>query len=70
MINNNRRYNDSGQIISIMTQEFNDLDNEWHQYVLDISNASGKVTIIINGGYIDQTGSANSEYLFKDIVLY
>lgn len=63
-------YNDSGQIISIMTQEFNDLDNEWHQYVLDISNASGKVTIIINGGYIDQTGSANSEYLFKDIVLY
>jgi hypothetical protein len=35
-----------------MTQEFNDLDNEWHQYVLDISNASGKVTIIINGAFL------------------
>lgn len=63
-------YNDSGDIISTMTREFYDLDNEWHQYVLDISNASDKVTIIFNGGYKDRTGSPDSEYLFKDIVLY
>lgn len=49
---------------------YNNIDNEWHQYLMDISKLSGEVTIIFNGGYIDYTGSPESLYTFSNITLY
>ena len=47
-----------------------DLDNEWHQYAVNLDGIYGNVTVVINGGYIDNLGSANSNYVFSKIILY
>lgn len=47
-----------------------DIDNEWHQYVIDLTEVTGKTQIIFNGGYIDNSGSPESEYIFSNIILY
>ena len=41
-----------------------------HQYVVDLSTVDGIVTVVLNGGYIDSTGSAESEYQFSNIYMY
>ncbi len=46
------------------------LDNEWHQYVIDVSLLNGKTDIIFHGGGIDNTGGADTSYTFSDIILY
>jgi hypothetical protein len=38
--------------------------------MIDVSDLSGKVTIIFNGGYVDNTGSNDSTYTFSDIKLF
>lgn len=61
------RYNDKvGGII----KKYDELDNEWHQYIINLSDLDGPVTIIFNGGYEDNTGSLNSAYVFSEIKLY
>lgn len=49
---------------------YHDLDNERHQYLIDVSALSGSVRIIFNGGYVDNTDSADSTYTFTNITLY
>lgn len=49
---------------------YNDLDTEWHQYIIDLSNVEGDITIYFNGGYVDKTGSLESEYIFSNVMLY
>ena len=61
---------ESGAVVAQMSPNYYDIDNEWHQYVLDITKAKGKVRIIFNGGYIDDTGSKKSKYNFCNIILY
>lgn len=51
-------------INGIKIAEYTDLDNGKHQYLIDVSNLSGSVRIIFNGGYVDNTGSADSTYTF------
>lgn len=63
-------YNEQNQVVGTLTANYHDLDNEWHQYVIDLTKANSKKTIIFNGGYLDHTGSEDSTYLFKDITLY
>lgn len=63
-------YNAQNEVVGELAVNYDHLDNEWHQYVIDLTKTDGKVTIIFNGGYIDATGSPDSEYLFKDITLY
>jgi hypothetical protein len=63
-------YNEAGDTVSEYVINYQDLDNEWHQYLIDISNIRGKVTVIFNGGYIDNTGSSDSKYIFSNISLY
>ncbi len=63
-------YNEQNEVVGTFSASYHDLDNEWHQYVIDLTKADGKKTIIFNGGYIDNTGSTDSTYLFKDITLY
>lgn len=63
-------YDENNNVVGSLTADYHDIDNEWHQYVIDLSSYTGKIMIIFNGGYIDETGSQDSEYVFKDIVLY
>lgn len=63
-------FNEQGEIVGEVVANYFDLDNEWHQYVIDITDVKGDIKIIFNGGYIDSTGSSDSRYIFSDIVLY
>ncbi len=62
--------NDSGEKIGEIAGSYHDIDNEWHQYVIDITKVKGDIRIVFNGGYVDNTGSADSNYLFSGITLY
>ncbi len=63
-------YDSNGELIGKVEADCEDLDNEIHQYVIDLSMAHGTVTIVLNGGYIDYTGSGNSRYQFSNIFMY
>lgn len=63
-------YDENNEKIGELSAYYGDIDNEWHQYVIDLSKVDGAVTIIFNGGYIDKSGSPDSEYIFSEIKLY
>lgn len=63
-------FDDSGNKIGEVNASYHDLDTEWHQYLIDLSNIDGNITVYFNGGYVDSTGSQESEYIFSNIVLY
>lgn len=63
-------YNQEGVHIRDKIVNYVELDNEWHQYYVDVSDISGAVTIIFNGGYVDSTGSTESKYVFSNVTLY
>lgn len=63
-------YDEQGAVLASCTARYPDLDNTWHRYLIDVSRLSDKVTLIFNGGYTDNTGSADSLYTFSDIILY
>lgn len=63
-------YNSEGEPVGKAEANYPDLDNEVHQYVVDLSTVDGIVTVVLNGGYIDSTGSADSEYQFSNIYMY
>ena len=62
--------NDNNERVGEVAESYHDLDNEWRQYLIDLSSVEGGITIYFNGGYIDSTGSLESEYIFSDIKLY
>ena len=49
---------------------YRQIDEEWKQYVMDITDLTGEVYIIFNGGYVDSTGSLESKYVFSDVRIY
>ena len=63
-------YRNNGELIRELALSYSELDSEWHQYALNLDDIYGDVIIIMNGGYIDNTGSANSQYVFSKITLY
>ncbi len=63
-------YDSNGNVMAERTETYPNLDNEWHQYLIDVSQLEGGATIIFNGGYIDNSGNADSQYVFSDITLY
>ena len=63
-------YDQDGNCIYGSIKYYYSLDDEWTTYILDVTNLTGPVDIIFNGGYIDNTGSENSQYMFSDITLY
>jgi hypothetical protein len=63
-------YDENDNTLAELYLEYSDLDTEWHPYMIDVSDLSGKVTIIFNGGYVDNTGSNDSTYTFSDIKLF
>lgn len=63
-------YDETGDVVNEYVMNYQDLDNEWHQYLMDISQMKGKAVIIFNGGYTDYTGNPDSGYIFSNITLY
>jgi len=63
-------YDNNDKAVRKHTVKYKDIDNEWHQYLIDVSDLNGSVTIIFNGGYPDSTGRTDSKYVFSDITLY
>ena len=63
-------YDTSGRVVGNTTISYKDLDNDVHQYIIDLSAVSGIVTIILNGGYVDDTGSNASHFQFSNVILY
>lgn len=61
---------EAGDMIGSLSYNYDQLDNEWHQYVIKLSKESRKLRIVFQGGYVDNTGSPQSEYIFSNIVLY
>lgn len=60
-------YDSEGNVVASKEKRYEDLDNEWHQYVLNLSDLEREVTVIINGGYTDWSGSPDSDFWFFDI---
>lgn len=63
-------FNEHGEIVQRLSADCHQLDNKLHHYAMDLSTISGKVTIILNGGYIDSAGSKNSNYQFSNVFMY
>ena len=63
-------FSEEGTLIGAERADYSGLDDEIRHYVIDLSKYSGTVTAILNGGYVDHTGSAESEYRFSNIVVY
>ena len=57
-------------IVGEVMEKYLDIDDEWHQYIIDLSSVEGDITVYFNGGYIDSTGSIESEYIFSNITLF
>ena len=63
-------YDEHNKKIAELTRNYGYIDDQWHNYVVELPNTSGEITVILNGGYIDCSGSNESTYMFSDIVLY
>lgn len=65
-------YNDKGEILWEYSVEHQNEDKEWHQYLIDIKDLEGEVTILFNGGNIDgnNSDSADAECHFNNLMLY
>ena len=63
-------YNDENEVLFEYFGDYKQLDQEWHQYVLDITGVKGDIIIVFNGGYKDVSGSNEAAYIFSDVILY
>lgn len=63
-------FDDQGKLLKSLELYYGDIDNDWHQYALSLEGIYGNVTVILNGGYTDNSGSNDSEYEFSNIVVY
>ena len=57
---------DNDQYINL---HYGDLDTNWHQYSVDLSNYTGNHVVTIVGGYTDYTGSTSSNTQYYHIEL-
>ena len=63
-------YDDAGNVVSRVVATHDHMDNETVLYRLDLTDLSGPLYIVFNGGYIDESGSEASSFLFSDLRLY
>lgn len=62
--------NGRGTVLAETAASYQDLDDKWHMYLIDVSQIDGKVDIIFHGGYVNQTGAEASKYVFSDFSFY
>ena len=63
-------YNKDGDLVGQFEANHSDLDNEMHQYVMDLSTVTGKVTVVLNGDHANYNDNSNSNYQFSNICIY
>ena len=63
-------YDSDGNVIDSLSKTYPELDEDWHMYVLDLYRVTGPKTLILNGGYEDNTGAPGSRFAFRDLTLY
>ncbi len=63
-------YNDHGDVLSELSVEDQEDDGQWHQYLINVEDVKGNVTILFNGGAIDSESNEDPEYQFSDLMLY
>lgn len=63
-------YDEDGTAVGQIETDHKDLDNKVHQYVIDLSAVSGKITIVLKGDLEDSAGSSDSDYRFSNIYMY
>lgn len=63
-------YDEENSVVGKVEVDNTKLDNQIHQYAIDLSTISGNVTVVMNGGYVDNTGSQDSLYEFSNIFMY
>lgn len=54
-------------MVAKYTKRYAGLDDEWHMYVVDLEGIEGKMSVILNGSYVDDSGAVDSEFIFKMI---
>lgn len=65
-----RIFDENGNEILADDVSYTKAKTSWVTYMYDISSIKGPITIYLHGGYIDNTGSQNSQYMFTSVVLY
>jgi hypothetical protein len=60
-------YNDT--VLAECKELQDEMDDQWNQYIIDVSNVTGLARITFNGGEVDSTDK-DTKFEFKDIKLY
>ena len=63
-------YDADGNAVAACRESYRDLSGEWREYMIDVSMLDGPATVIFHGGYIDNSGDPESEYVFSRIRLF
>ena len=63
-------YDENGQLCASLETDLSELDTGLHQYVLDLAPCKGKVLVVLYGGALEQAGSPDSGFQFREIFLY
>lgn len=63
-------YDSNDKMTASFGKYYREIDDAWHQYVIQLPKMEGEATIFLNGGYVDITGDENSTYSFSNVILY
>ena len=63
-------FDEEGNPVGHTEAEYEESDNEVHQYAIDLSGVDGKVTVVLNGVCTDSEGSPDSGYRFSEVFMY
>ncbi|MCQ2519288.1 MAG: hypothetical protein MJ107_02025 [Lachnospiraceae bacterium] len=61
---------ENGEIVGELPYNCYDIDNEWHQYVIDMTAINGKVQIIFGCEYEASVGRPEPVYMYSKIIMY
>ena len=63
-------YDSQGNVLANFCEDYHNLDDQWHMYAMALPGINENITVIFHGGYVDETGSPESSYMFSEITLY
>lgn len=65
-----RIYDQSGTKIMELSEINDRIDENLHQYLLDVSSMSGDMRLVFYGGFIGDSDNENCEFIYSDITFY
>lgn len=63
-------YDAEGKAVAACRDSYRGITEEWTPYIINVAELSGPVTVVFNGGYIDNSGDPTSQYVFSRILLF